>query len=215
MAKEAAQVQAQQVTYELTQCSRKADLNSATLTKEIAAQVEKRKRVEESMENGQREMNRQQRLSNKHDRQLQIDKAALQHQQTLCLSMTDRLVHERKVIRDEREEYKKSMCAARKGREGDREVSSIFVRDLAVSCRIFLTHDSLITLLFKVLQDKLAKLQKAKQLTNHALTNTTRKLLRAVGQQRNKKWTNGKAEINHPPIPRYNFHSSCTCQPPD
>jgi hypothetical protein len=50
---------------------------------------------------------------------------------------------------------------------------SFFVRDFDVSCRIFLTHDSLITLLFKVLQDKLAKLQKAKQLTNHVLTNTT------------------------------------------
>jgi hypothetical protein len=35
-------------------------------------------------------MNRQQRLSNKRDRKLQIEKAALQHQQTLCLSMTDR-----------------------------------------------------------------------------------------------------------------------------
>jgi hypothetical protein len=215
MATEAAQVQAQQATYALTQCSRKAELNSAKLTKEIAAQVEKRKRVEESMKDGQREMDRQQRLSNKHDRQLQIDKAALQHQQTLCLSMTDRLVHERKVIRDEREQFKKRVCTVTKGRQEDREVSSIFVREQAISCRIFLTRDSVITLLFKGLQDKLAKLQKAKQLANHALTNTTRKLLRAVGQQRNKKWTNGKAEINHPPIQRYHFYSSLTFQPPD
>jgi hypothetical protein len=89
MATEAAQVQAQEATNQLTQCSRKADRKSATLTKEIAAQVEMRKRVEESMKDEQREMNRQQRLSNKHDRKLQIEKAALQHQQTLCLSMTD------------------------------------------------------------------------------------------------------------------------------
>ncbi len=61
MATEAAQVQAQEATYQLTQCSRKADRNSATLTKEIAAQVEMRKRVEKSMKDEQREMNRQQR----------------------------------------------------------------------------------------------------------------------------------------------------------
>ncbi len=122
MATEAAEVKAQEATYQLTQCSRKADRKSATLTKEIAAQVEMRERVEESMKDEQREMNRQQRLSNKHDRQLQIEKAALQHQQTLCLSMTDRLVHEHKVIRDERDKFKKSMCAARKRRQGDRTV---------------------------------------------------------------------------------------------
>ncbi len=70
-------------------------------------------------------------------------------------------------------------------------------------CCICLTRDSVIPLPFQGLQDKLAKLQKAKQLTNHALTNTRRKLLRAIGNQQNKKWTNVKAEINLPPIQRY------------
>ena len=99
MATEVIQFQAQQATYELTAWARKAELQNDKLTKEIAVQVHKRKRVEESMENGKRELERQQRLINKHDRQLHIDQAALEHKQTLCLSMTDRLVYERKVIR--------------------------------------------------------------------------------------------------------------------
>ncbi len=96
MATKVAQLQAQQTTYEFTHWARKAELQSERLTKEVAVQVQKRKRVEDSIEDGKREIERQQRLSNKHERQLQIDTAALQHQQTLCLSMTDRLMYEQK-----------------------------------------------------------------------------------------------------------------------
>jgi hypothetical protein len=73
MATEVIQFQAQQATYELTAWARKAELQNDKLTKEIAVQVHKRKRVEESMEDGKRELERQQRLINKHDRQLQIN----------------------------------------------------------------------------------------------------------------------------------------------
>ena len=202
MATEVAQFQAQQATYELTAWARKAELQNDKLTKEIAVQVHKRKRVEDSMEDGKRELERQQRLINKHDRQLQIDQAALEHQKTLCLSMTDRLVYERTVIREEREKVKKRFSALKKGRQEDKDVSPIVLGLDDVPCRICLTRDSLITLPFKGLQDKLAKLQKAKQLTNHALTNTTRKLLRAIGKHQNKKWTDGKADSNQPSIER-------------
>ena len=126
LATEVIQFQAQQATYELTAWARKAELQNDKLTKEIAVQVHKRKRVEESMENGKRELERQQRLINKHDRQLHIDQAALEHQQTLCLSMTDRLVYERKVIREEREKVKKTFSALKKGRQEDKDVSLIF-----------------------------------------------------------------------------------------
>ena len=123
MATEVAQFKAEQAAYELTHWARKAELQSAKLTKEVAVEVQKRKRVEESMEDGKRELERQQRLSSKHERQLQIDKAALEHQQSLCLSMTDRLAHEQKVTREEREKLKKTFSAVKKGRQEEKEVS--------------------------------------------------------------------------------------------
>jgi hypothetical protein len=103
MATEAAQLQAKQATYELTHWARRAELESERLAKEVAVQVQKRKRVEDGVEDGKREIERQQRLSKKHERQLRIDKAALEYQQTLCLSMTDRLVYEQKLTREARE----------------------------------------------------------------------------------------------------------------
>jgi hypothetical protein len=126
MATEAAKVEAQVAIAALRQCSRKAEKNNAKLSKEIATQVHKRKRAEDSMEEVQRDSYRQQRLSNKHDRQLQIDKAASQHQQSLCLSMSDRLVYEQQSIRDKRQQFKKSMCAVTKGLQVDTKVSPYF-----------------------------------------------------------------------------------------
>jgi hypothetical protein len=124
MATEVAQFKAEQAAYELTHWARKAELQSAKLTKEVAVEVQKRKRVEESMEDGKRELERQQRLSSKHERQLQIDREALEHQQFLCLSMTDRLAHEQKVTREEREKLKKTFSAVKKGRQAEKQVST-------------------------------------------------------------------------------------------
>ncbi len=121
----------------MTHWARKAELESERLTKEVAVQVQKRKRVEDSMEDGKREIERKQRLSQKNERQFQIDKAALDHQQTLCLSMTDRLVYEQKLTREAREKLKKTISAVTKGRQEEKKVSTICLGATRILCVVF------------------------------------------------------------------------------
>jgi hypothetical protein len=55
---------------------------------------------------------------------------------------------------------------------------------------------------------KIAKLKRAKELSNRALKQTTRSLAGALRKQRKKKWLAGRAVIVEPATERYGYHSS-------
>ncbi len=72
-------------------------------------------------------MEQLQREANRKQRQLKLDQEHLQQQQSLCISQSDRLGHERKLLGVERLKLQGSTTRAKKVRNNDRLVRVIVV----------------------------------------------------------------------------------------
>jgi hypothetical protein len=79
--------------------------------------------MEESMETQVREMNMLQREGHKKQRTLDVERASLEQQQSVCNATEARLVHERKLLGAERVQIKGSLTTVRHRRQGERKVS--------------------------------------------------------------------------------------------
>jgi len=90
---------------------------------ELREQGDELQRVEESMVAQVRVMDVLQRAANKQQRQMDVDRATLDQQQSLCEATTARLVHERQLLGVERVKLKSSLTTARHRRDSDRSVS--------------------------------------------------------------------------------------------
>ena len=97
------------------------------MEKEIAQQAQELFRVDESIEQRVRDVQQLQREANKKQRQLDIDRDQLQQQQSLCVSQSDRLSHERKLLGVERLKLQGTTTRAKKGRIRDRLVRDIIL----------------------------------------------------------------------------------------
>jgi len=87
-----------------------------------------------------------QRAAHKQQRQMDVDRATLDHQQALCEATTARLVHERELLGVERVKLKSSLTTARHRRERESSVS-VLVPFFGFVSFVFM-RDSLIPLPF-------------------------------------------------------------------
>ncbi len=107
---------AEQAKYDLVKLNKRATNKRQKLEREL-------QKVDDSLLQKGREMDVLQREGNKHQRQLDVDRAALEQQQTLFVSQSERLVHERKMLFADSLKLKASMTLAAKGRQQERYVS--------------------------------------------------------------------------------------------
>ena len=123
MAVESANAEAEHAKYELIRLGKTENYKRLKLEKEIAQQAQELFRVDEIIEQRVRDVQQLQREANKKQRQLDIDRDQLQQQQSLCVSQSDRLSHERKLLGVERLKLQGSTTTrAKKGRNHDRLV---------------------------------------------------------------------------------------------
>ena len=137
MAVEAANAVAEQATYELIRFEKTQNNKRQKLEKEIVQQAEELLRVDACIEQRERDVDKLQREANRKHRQLDIDRDHLQQQQSLCVSQSDRLSHERKLLGVERLKLQGTTTRTKKGRLRDRLVRDIILFQFLLSVVCF------------------------------------------------------------------------------
>ncbi len=94
-------------------------------------------RVDACIEQRERDVEQLQREANRKQRQLDIDRDHLQQQQSLCVSQSDRLSHERKLLGVERLKLQGTTTRAKKGRIRERLVRDIILLQFLLSVVCF------------------------------------------------------------------------------
>jgi hypothetical protein len=126
---------AEHAKYELIRLGKTENNKRQKLEKEIVQQAQELLRVDECIEQRVRDGEQLQREANRKQRQLELDREHLQQQQSLCISQSDQLSHERKLLGVERLKLQGSTTRAKKGRNHDRLVRVIVVT--FVGCHLF------------------------------------------------------------------------------
>jgi hypothetical protein len=92
---------------------------------EVKAQGEELQRIEESVQARVRTMDMLQRVVDKKQRYMDVERGMLEQQQSVALATPARLAHARKLLGAERVKMKGSLTTARELRQGERTVSCV------------------------------------------------------------------------------------------